>query len=205
MLFRSRLIDNLPGDYAASMSTLSNVVEKMSILGAKDLLLSLHRHPENNFTAEQTEAGFETTLRQLAAAAAPAGITLHLRQAFGKPPWSLVEAARFVERVGAANLRLAPSTALLADAHMEPEAVARILDRRGGFWIAAAPRRDLSGQLWDAHAPVHRAAAAETEAVHGYLRLAPELPVILDAILDDADAEFLEVTALNGSVRRPAR
>jgi hypothetical protein len=196
-----RLIDNLPADYAASMSTLSNVVEKMSLLGAKDLLFSLHRHPENNFTAEQTEAGFEATLRRLAAAAAPSGITLHLRQTFGKPPWSLVEAARFVERVGAANLRLAPSTALLADANMEPEAVARILGERGGFWLVAAPRRDLSGHLWDAHAPVHRAATAEAQAVHGYLGLAPQLPVILDAILEDADAEFLEATALRESVR----
>jgi hypothetical protein len=84
---------------------------------------------------------------------------------------------------------------------MKPEAVARILGERGGFWLAAAPRRDLAGQLWDAHAPVHRADAAETHAVHNYLLLAPKLPVILDAILDDADAEFLEATSLKGSVR----
>jgi len=200
-----RLIDNLSADYAASLSTLSNVVEKMSILGAKDLLVSLHRHPENNFTAEQTEAGFEATLRQLAAAAAPAGIVLHLRQTFGKPPWSLVEAARFVERVGAANLRLAPSTALLADAQIEPAAAARVLGARGGFWLAAAPRRDLAGRLWDVHAPVHRAAPADQEALRAYARQAPQLPVILDAILEDADAEYLEATAVKCRAGAPGR
>jgi hypothetical protein len=178
------------------MSTLSNVVEKMSILGAQDLLFSLHRHPENNFTTEQTEAAFEATLRQLAAAASRADITLHLRQTFGKPPWNLTEAARFVERVGVNNLRLAPSTALLAEARVEADAAARILGQRGGFWLAAAPRRDLTGHLWDAHAPVHRAAAAEQQVIRGYFGQAPRLPVILDAILADADAEFLEATAL---------
>lgn len=192
-----RLIDNHHADYAASMSAFSNVLEKMSTLGAKDLLFSLHRYPENNFTAEQTQAAFEATIRHLASAAAPAGITFHLRQTFGKPPWSIVEAAKFVERIGSANLRLAPSTALLADAKVEPGAVAGILNQLGGFWLAAAPRRDLASHLWDAHAPVHRAAAAEKHAIRAYLRQAPQLPIILDAILEDADAEFLEATALN--------
>lgn len=191
-----RLIDNLGDDYTASMTAISDVLGKMCILDARDLLFSLHRYPENNFTAEQTAAAFEATLRRLAADAAAKGITLHLRQAFGKPPWSLTEASSLLERVGAANLRLAPSTALLAAGNAKPDDIESVLRTKGGFWLAAAPRFDIAGQLWDAHAPVHQADPATVRSIRAYVEQAPNLPVILDAILADADAEFLEAAIL---------
>ena len=77
----------------------------MEILGAKDLILSLHRHPENNFTDEQTRAAFTATLKTLAGQAAERGVTLHLRVGFGKPPWSVAEGLEWLGRVDAPNLK----------------------------------------------------------------------------------------------------
>ncbi len=61
-----RLIDNVRADYEASLAAVSNVLAKMEILGARDLMLSLHRFPETNFTNEPTRASFTATLKTLA-------------------------------------------------------------------------------------------------------------------------------------------
>ena len=193
-----RLIDNLPTDYAASRVTIANVLAKMEILGARDLILSLHRHPENNFTDEQTDAAFEATLKALAQEAGAHQVTLHLRLAFGKPPWNLDEGLRWLDRVGAPNLKLAPSTALLAGQTPSP-ALAERLKGRLGFWLVAAPRRDIAGQLWDAHAPV--SAFKDKEIIARWLSLATEVPVVLDAVLEGQAEEYQEAAALQTLLR----
>ena len=63
-----RLTNNDEPEYQASMKAVDAVMAKMGVLGAKDLILSIHRDPENNFTREQTQSGFETTLKDLCAA-----------------------------------------------------------------------------------------------------------------------------------------
>ncbi|HEY5912324.1 MAG TPA: hypothetical protein VJA21_17110, partial [Verrucomicrobiae bacterium] len=107
-----RLIDNQHLDYAASMAVLSDVLEKMELLSAADLVISLHRYPENNFNDEQTRAAFTATLKSLAAQAAKRSVTLHLRLTLHKPPWNLTEAGQWLDAVNEPNLKLAPSTAL---------------------------------------------------------------------------------------------
>ena len=59
-----RLVDNIARDYNDSMATLADVMAKMKILRARDLILSLHRYPENNFTGEQTKESFVKTRRR---------------------------------------------------------------------------------------------------------------------------------------------
>jgi len=110
-----RLIDNDEPEYRASMEVIDDVLGKMNVMGAHDLILTLHRFPENNFTREQTWAGFEKTLRRICARAAESGIQVYLRMQAGKPPRSLAEAVSFLDRVGAANLRLEPDTPVVID------------------------------------------------------------------------------------------
>lgn len=43
-----RLVDNDAQEYSASMATIEEVIGKMELLPARDLILSLHRYPENN-------------------------------------------------------------------------------------------------------------------------------------------------------------
>ena len=173
-----RLIDNLGADYTNSMAAVTDVLAKMPILGARDLVFSLHRHPENNFSGEQTQQAFERTLRLLAVEARGRGVTLHLRLAPRKPPWSLEEALKLLERVGAPNLRVAPSVALLDG---DPSRLADAVTRAKGkadIWLVGAPRRDITGRVWDTHAPL--AEGGGFELARRWFALAPALPVLLD-------------------------
>lgn len=188
-----RLIDNLAADYSASMTTLADVLTKMEILGARDLIVSLHRHPENNFTDEQTRTGFERTLKAISAQAAERNVTLHLRMAFGKPPWNLSEATKLIDRIGTGNLRLAASTALLVGGSPSAEVVS-LLKERLGLWLVAASRTDAAGHLWDAHTPLHQ--TADADSVARWIALAPDAPMLLDGVYGNQDDEYLDAVAL---------
>jgi hypothetical protein len=193
-----RLIGNLPEDYAASLAAIRDVLAKMRILDARDLILSLHRHPENNFTADQTEEGFAGTLRQLAGEAEAAQVTLHLRMAFGKPPWSLAEGLATLDRVGHPNLRLSPATALLAAARQRPTPeLAGRLKERVGLWLVAGSRSDPAGRVWDAHAPLPEVPDEQRALAAAWVAATPKATVVTDAILKDVDAEYLEGRALS--------
>ena len=188
-----RLVDNLAADYEESMTAIADVMAKMKILGSRDLILSLHRHPENNFNVRQTQEGFEKTLRRLAADAAGLGIDLHLRMAFGKPPWTLSDMNALIEKVGARNLHIAAGTALLARTDVSADA-ASILKARLGLWLVAAPQVDLSGKLWDAHAVLHR--INDRAKIAAWLALVPDAPILLDAVFANQDEEYLDAVTL---------
>lgn len=188
-----RLIDNDRANYEASLAVINDVLAKMEILAARDLILALHRYPENNFTSKQTRDAIVATLKTLSARAATHGITLHLRVGFGKPPWGLGEALDLLAAIGAPNLKLAPTTASLVGKSPTPEQAARLKDQVG-LWLVAAPRHDVAGRFWDAHAPIHSSSAHDS--LKTWLTAAPQTPSVLDAILSDADAEYLEALAL---------
>jgi hypothetical protein len=171
----------------------------MGILGARDLIISLHRDPENNFTAEQTQASFVATLKTLASQAAPRGVTLHLRVGFGKPPSNLAEALELLDHVGAPNLKLALSTALLELQQPSPEITARLKDQLG-LWFIATSRRDIAGKIWDAHAPIH--STGDLDALIRWLAISPVTPAVLDVLLDGQDAEYLDAMAFDKVLRQ---
>jgi hypothetical protein len=196
-----RLLDNVPADYQASMTAISNVLAKMEILGARDLILPLHRHPENNITEEQARSGFTATLKMIAEEAAVRGVTLHLRVAPGKPPRSLAEGLTWLDRIGAPNVKLAVSTALLANNRPPSEIAARLKDKLG-LWLVSAARKDVAGTTWNVHAPIHAAMPPGTLAQ--CLGLEPNLPMLLDAQYADADEEYLDAVALESTRRKLA-
>jgi hypothetical protein len=191
-----RLVDNVHEDYQAGMSIIGDVVAKMPLLGAADLILSLHRIPENNITDEETWAAFETSVHEICRQAAAKGITVHLRTGV-KPPHNIAGAALFVRRVGTANLRIAASTALLIAGGSLPGQAARDLQGLLGLWLAAAPRTAADGSLWSTHSPV----AAEPR-VFEFLKAAPA-PVVFDVVYDNRDEEYLDARALDVAGRSP--
>ncbi|MGO8927006.1 MAG: sugar phosphate isomerase/epimerase family protein [Limisphaerales bacterium] len=196
-----RLVDNLPADYTASMEAVNDVLAKMEILGARDLVLSLHRDPENNFTEDQTRAAFTATLKTLAGEAAKRGVTLQLLVGSGKPPRNVAEGLEWLDRVKAPNLRLVLSTASLGHQPPTSEAVAPFKDKLG-LWLVAAARRDAAGKVWDTHAPVHLQRSPEDLAK--WLALSPGTPTILDGLLANQDEEYLETVALNQALAQSA-
>jgi hypothetical protein len=196
-----RLIDNVHEDYTSSMAAIRDVLGKMETLGTTDLILSLHRFPENNFTDEQTRAAFTATLKAVAAQAAERGVTLHLRVGFGKPPWSLAESFEWLDRVGAPNLKLAVCTALLDQNPPAPEVATRLKDKLG-LWLVAASNNDVAGKMWDAHGPIH--SARNPEALARLLALSPGTPIVLDALYANQDEEYLDAVALDKALGRTA-
>jgi len=188
-----RLINNLPADYDTSMAVITDVLDKMSSLGARDLILSLHRDPENNFSDEQTRASFESTLHTLAGQAESRHITLHLRMAFGKPPWSLAEMSALLDKVGAGNLRIAASTALLVRTGDSAPAK-QILRQKLGLWLLAGSSTDAAGALWDAHAPLHN--APDLGPMARWLALCPDRPMLLDTLCTSQNDSFLDAVTL---------
>ncbi|MBN1346600.1 MAG: hypothetical protein JXQ73_28175 [Phycisphaerae bacterium] len=188
-----RLMDNLKEDYAASMAAILAILDKMRPLGARNLVLSLHRFPENNFTAKQSWASLDATMRQVCKLAAERKITVHLRICPDKPPHNVSEAAAFLNRVGAANLKLAPSTALLLSGQAPKDVISALKDSLGA-WMAGGPARDVAGQLWSVSEPL--ASSPQAPRLAELLEMTPNVPVIFDAVYKDHDAEYLDVRAL---------
>ncbi len=196
-----RLIDNIPADYSASVARIERVMTQMDTIHSQDLILSLHRFPENNFTRDQTWSSFEVTLRCLAQEARTRGITLYLRMALRKPPQDLKEAVWFLGRVGASNLRLAPCTALILAKQENFQEAATLLVDHVGLWMMSAPGRDVAGVLTNTNTPI-AAPAVDTELLAKTLALAPHAPIVFDAVYNCPDEEYLDVRALDNLIAR---
>jgi hypothetical protein len=195
-----RLVNNIEPDYARSMASIREVIEKMGILGAHDLIVPLQRFVENNISQQATWNGFDATMREICREADAHHITVHLRLAPLRPPRDLNEAVQFVNRVGAPNLRLAPSTALLLAAKSDPQQIAEALKDRLGFWLVNTPDFDLTGKMWNAYGPI--AGSNQDEELAGLLRLNPDVPVLADVPYENQDQEYLDAAALDRILKR---
>ncbi|MGB9597334.1 MAG: hypothetical protein ACPL7B_13720, partial [Candidatus Poribacteria bacterium] len=60
-----RLLNNSTEDYNDSMNIIFTLLDKMKALNSKDLIISLHRFPENNFTIEDSWKSFDETMRSI--------------------------------------------------------------------------------------------------------------------------------------------
>ena len=195
-----RLLDNVPADFEASMAVWADVLAKMQVLGAKDLVFSLHRDPENNFTGEQANAGYWSTLTRLAGEAAARGVTLHLRVGPGKPPRDFPEAYHYLDPVDAPNLKLAVETALVEGRPFDMRELDR-LKGRVGMWLVAGKRTDIGGTVWDTHAPLH--AVRDAVTITPWLAAAPAAPMVLDAVHEHPDDAYLDAIALERMLKKP--
>ncbi len=151
-----RLTNNLAADYAASMTAIDDVLAKMTALGARDLVISSYQQQESNLTAEKFAAAIEATIREICRRAEGRRVTVYLRIYPGKPPLNLADALQTIKRIGAANLRLAPSTAQLLTGDMAPGLIAQARGKIG-LWMVGQPAFDLQGRLWSVHKPIAEA------------------------------------------------
>jgi hypothetical protein len=101
-----RLLNNVEEDYTASLKAFDDLMVKMNALGARDLIVALHRFPENNTTKEEGWAGFDATMRTLAGRAGARNISLHLRWGPRRAVATRAEADGYVRRLNVANLKV---------------------------------------------------------------------------------------------------
>jgi len=189
-----RLINNIEEDYSVSMSAIGELLPKMALLSAGILILSLHRFPENNFTTEESWHSLAETVRGISANADGHGITVHLRMCPGKPPWNIQNAIDFIKRVDVDNLYLAPSIGLLLAQKTEPENISEMVQDRIGLWFINAPEFDVGGHLWNAHAPL--ATGNWKDQMSKFISLAPDVPVVLDAVHQNWDEVYQDLKIL---------
>jgi hypothetical protein len=178
----------------ASLAAIEDVMGKMEVLSAQDLILSLHRYPENNFTEEQTWQSFKKTLRHLCERAGRREVTVHLRVSVGKPPGDVEKALDFVGRVGAANLRLAPSTAFLLATKTDLQEATRLLESQVGLWLVGTPQIDLAGQVWNGNARIR--GYQDSQRLAKILAIAPGAPLVFDALYKNPDEEYQDAKSL---------
>jgi hypothetical protein len=197
-----RLLDNIRQDYSASLAAIEDVMGKMEIFPAHDLILSLHRYPENDFTDEQAWQSFERTLRQLCERARRREVTVHLRLRVSTPPENLKKAVEFVRRVGASNLRLAPSTAFLLAKKVDLEEATRLLGGQVGLWLVDTPQIDIAGQVWNGNGPIR--GYQDSQSLAKILAIAPEAPLVIDVLYKNHDEEYLDAKSLQQILAQPS-
>lgn len=188
-----RLVENDTNETARTAAALGDLLDKMAALGARDLVIALHRRPENNITDKEWLEQMEGVVRRLCRQAAKKDITVYLRQSPNRCTGALASLSRWVrERVKEPNFKPAPSLAAqMLNEGGDVQKIAKSIETFGtDLWLVAAPAKDIHGQLWSLHRPL-----AEQEILPAIQPLVDALKrkkvrLVYDAIYSDADAEY---------------
>jgi len=165
----------------------------MDALNARDLVVALHRCPENNISLKGWKDQMEVVLRRICRQAAEKGITVYLRQTPQRSKMDFGSLSHWVcERVKEPNFKPAPSLAaqMLAE-EGDAAKIAKIIEQSdAGLWFVAAPAKDIHGQLWSLHRPL-----AEQDILPDVQPMVDALKkkkvrLVYDAIYPDVDAEY---------------
>lgn len=180
-----RLTANDPDRSPASRARIVQIMDKMSALGAADLVLCLHRQPENSYTIAQTREAFDESLKALAEEAAQSKVTLYLAQSdkFGA---GIEATAAYVRNAGRDNLRLAPSLALLVQQGFTLFTLPPDIRALTGLWLASSAGVDLNGQVYSATMPL----TSNAPALRPWLEALRGEALALDAVYPNDDAEY---------------
>jgi hypothetical protein len=185
-----RLVSNSPYYYASSLEAIEDLIAKMKILSAKNLIVALHKFPENNFTDEQTWNSFEETLRRVCQKANQEEIRVHLRLRLSTPPHDLSAAITLLDRVQIPNLLLAPSIAFLTAGEPGLRDAATLLKGKVGLWLISQSETDVAGYIWNENAPVR--GYLNPQNLAKLLQSVPEALVVFDAVYKNKDEEYLD-------------
>jgi len=197
------LLNSMPNRYEESLDAIDDSMGKAARLGARDVLMSLHRQPENHCGAERTEALFVEGMRELCRLAGNHGMTIHLQYQrnrwWGFRWWNgpfLGAAERtlaFLDKIPATNLRLAIDVGHSAWNGQTLAEVAKAAGDRIGVVLYSAPSKDIFGQVYDAHAPVANS-GVDLSAVSTLT----DVPQVLDGCYPDQNAEYADCRAVWG-------
>jgi len=190
-----RLVKNDSTEYFKSMDAIRSVIEKMSLLGAGDLIMTAHRTIENNFSDEDFSGSLTNTFRSISQIAAGKGINVHLRIVPGKFASKIEQARNFQSSVDEPNFFLAPSLAMLAgDPDNLKKNIEILKDLKYSIFFIGAPEKDFNDKLWNLNLPLFK--YKHNENVRSVLQLAKDKTLVLDGLYNDKDEEYLEIKNL---------
>jgi hypothetical protein len=188
------LLDNVRSRWESSRAAILGVFDKARALGARDVLLSLHRNSENSFSLEQAERSFRASLRDLAFEAAARSLVLHLEHnPFRRFRPTMRETLELARDVGTASLRPALNACHAIASREDPTA---LLDGVA-LVLLSAPGQDRFGQLTDDHAPIAGSPFAEPlRAVWRAACTRPGVTTCLDAVWASWDDVYRDLAFL---------
>ena len=189
------LLENVPAQTEASRQLMADVLDKMALVGATELILTLHRSMDcGDWSTERIQDGFVIALRALCQRAAGHGVTVHLQSHPQRWAISTDAVCKLIDAVAVGNLRVALPVGHLAATGESMADALKLAGDRLGCVLHAAPHRDLLNQFYDAHRPIHTGdfhespVAAAVDTLH-----------ILDAVYANPDEEYLDCQALQKS------
>lgn len=190
-----RIVNNDPVYYPKSMARMKQIIDKMVILGADELVISSQRPIENNYTMEQFNKSLIESLQTLADYASEKNIQILFRPSHRRVAESVTDAIELVKNVNKPNLYLAPSVALLLNDEANLDANLSSLKQAGiKNLIMAAPQRDIHNQIWNMNIPVYQ--YDKPELITKILQSFPDCRLILDGLYSSLDDEYLDAKYL---------
>lgn len=186
-----RIVNNDSVYYRKSMERMKQVIDKMPLLNADELIIASQRPIENNYTPEQFEQSLIASFRELADYADNKGIRLLFRPSYRRVAETVTDAIEIVRSVGKPNFLLAPSVALLLNDEQALDSNLTELKQAGvANLIVAAPQHDLHNQVWDMNTPIYQ--YARPEQVKKILKAFPDSRLIMDGLYSSTDDEYLD-------------
>ena len=69
-----------------------------------------------------------------------------------------------------------------------------VLEGKVGVWLVSAPAYDVAGRMWSTHGPI--AGYDDGGRLGCLLGIAPDVPVLMDAVYATQDEEYLDARQL---------
>ena len=192
-----RLVDNDPAETARSQKKIADLLDKMGILGAKDLVLTRHQMPLTHTPGLVPKDAFVAGVKKLCQDAAKKDVTVYFRTYAKRYTMMIDDATNFVAQVAEPNFK--PALSFATETHRTGGkadfAGYQIVNAKAPLAFLALP----GGGSLSLHEPLTQDGRFETrvpekEVWTGLRRLKQAgIPVVFEAVYPDPDAEYRDV------------
>ena len=205
-----RLVDNSVIPFEQSLKSILRLMNKMVILGSRNLILSLHHIPEDGITPDKTLSSFNTTLHMLLDNASQLGIQLHMQDAIKNPLGDELLLAMWLDAWGLDAIRIVLNIAILLDQELSPH-LEELIKQRSSLLLINAPSFDIVGTRYSVNTPLSlvdpftqtqlQTLVKKICFYRGYCPYSQssavaEYPLVLDGSFSNTDEEYLDVKLL---------
>ena len=194
-----RLVNNSVIDFNESFSDLQKLLQKAEIYTVTNLIISLHRKPENDITLSATLQEMNSTLHTLVKLARDRNITIHIRDSVKNPTGDINGTYQWLQKCGLNNsIKIAPNLALIIE---QPLLLNNSIIKDIPLFFLNTPRYNIYGYRYTVNGPIFDQAAtvAQQLATLCNLRACPYqansnvIPLVIDAYFSNEDEEYQDV------------
>ena len=197
-----RLVNNSVVDFNESFNDLQMLLQKAEIYTVTNLIISLHRIPENDITYSATLQGFNNTLHSLVQLANARNIKIHMQDSIKNPTGSVGVTYQWLQNCGlGGSIKVAPNLALLMEQSLSDISV---VIKDAPLFFLNAPKDDLYGYRYTVNGPIYDEASTVAKRLNELcsIRTCPYqanqkepnvIPLVIDAYFSSEDEEYQDV------------